>query len=79
MDVTRSNAGLEAEAYNGMTKSRRSCVDGWGFGIPSKVEQEIPRWSTPEARAVMDVVYMDGQGREVCIDVSCIEGSEGGR
>ena len=41
-------------------------------------EQDIPRWKKDDERAILDIVYTDENGRQVCVDVACIDGAEGG-
>ena len=58
----------------------RDTVAGWirTCGVKPHVEQEMPRWSTQEQAAIMDVVYSDKRGKEIAIDVAVVEGAEGG-
>jgi hypothetical protein len=47
-------------------------------GVPNKLEQEAPKWNTEDERAILDIAYHDKNGKDIYIDVSCVEGAEGG-
>ena len=42
-------------------------------GLLPQVEQEVPRWSTPTMRAVLDVVYTDPRGGPTALDITIAE------
>ena len=47
--------------------------------IPVLTEQEIPKWNTPERRAILDLVWTDRRLGQCCTDITVVAAAvEGG-
>ena len=40
----------------------------------AKTEQTVPKWNTPEEKAVLDVAYTTNRGNQMFVDVSVVAG-----
>jgi hypothetical protein len=68
----RVGGGLETR-HNAVRDALGRWLEEGGFTV--FYEQEVPRWNTPEERAILDVVYRTPEGHSMYVDVSCLEGA----